>query len=246
MGVKLNWRSQKGNITKDNWDYCGVGLRSDAVLCIVLDGSTSGSKGGELVQKIAHELIDWFVAANCEMKTQDIIESMRNIHTSLSRQFPFDSASYVIVLIQDKTPLCILHAGDCLLGKHEGKHNQIQWLIKPHTLANATSNMSVVSLADSPSRHRLTRSFRPKEFVTPEVSEIKIQNGDSFIVATDGFWAELNSEEQFEFIEASEIPMTGEGDDQSILRILVLSNQVNSEPPTSDNALDNFYMKSSR
>ncbi len=185
MGIEVNWHSYKGSRTEDNRDYFGVRLRSDAALCIVLDGSTSGPKGGELAQKITHELIDWFVAANREMTAQAIIEIMQNIHNSLSRQFPFDSASYVITLIQDKNPLLVLHAGDCLLGQHDGKNNQVRWLTKPHTLANATRDMSVVSLVDYPARHFLTRSFRPKEFMVPEVSEIKIQHGDSFIVATD-------------------------------------------------------------
>ena len=243
MGVKVNWYSQKGSRTEDNRDYCGIGLRSGAMLCIVLDGSTSGPNGGELAQQIAHELIDWFVNANADTSAQVIVKAMQNIHDTLSRQFPFDSASYIIVLIQDENPLRILHAGDCLFGKNEKKHNQIRWLTKPHTLANATNNMSVISLADSPARHRLTRSFRPKEFVTPESSEIKIQNGDSFIVATDGFWAELNSEEQSEFIEVGKVSMMGEGDDQSILRILILSDQVDSDIPTDKNALDNCYVK---
>lgn len=245
MGIEVNWHSHKGRRTEDNRDYCGVGLRSDAAICIVLDGSTSGPKGGELAQKIAHELIDWFVAANREVMAQAIIEIMQNIHNSLSRQFPFDSACYVIALFQDEKPLLVLHAGDCLLGQLDGKNNQVCWRTKPHTLANATTDMSVVSLVDCPARHRLTRSFRPKEFMMPDVSEIKILYGDSFIVATDGFWAELNSEEQSKFMEAHEIPVTGEGDDRSALHIRILGDQVGSQILAGDNVLDNFYMKTS-
>ncbi len=222
-----------------------IGLRSDAALSIVLDGSTSGPKGGELAQKIAHELIDWFVAANEEMTAQLIIEIMQNIHNSLSRQFPFDSASYVIAFIQDENPILVLHAGDCLLGQYHVKNNQVGWLTKPHTLANATKDMSVVSLTESPARHRLTRSFRSKEFMVPEVSEIEIQTGDSFVVATDGFWAELKLEEQCEFMEVHEIPMTDEGDDRSALCIRTLDDQVGIEVLTGDDSPDNFYMKMS-
>ena len=243
MGIEANWHSQKGNKTEDNRDYCGIGIRSGATLCIVLDGSTSGPKGGELARQVAHELIDWFVGVDTDMNAQAIIEIVQNIHNSLSRQFPFDSASYVIALIQDKNPLLVLHSGDCLLGQHDGKNNQVRWLTKPHTLANATRGMSVVSLVDCPARHLLTRSFRPKEFMVPEASEIKIQLGDSFIVATDGFWAELNFEEQIEFMKAREIPMIGESDDQSVLRILIRGDQVDSEFITGDNTLDNYYMK---
>ncbi len=79
MGVEVRWHSKKGSRTKDNRDYCGIGLRFDAALCIVLDGSTSGPKGGELARQIAHDLIDWFVAANQEMTTQAIIEIMQKI-----------------------------------------------------------------------------------------------------------------------------------------------------------------------
>ena len=79
----------------------------------------------------------------------------------------------------------------------------------------------------------------------PDASEIEIQHGDLFIAATDGFWAELNPEEQFEFMEAREIPITGEGDDRSALHIRTLGDQVDSQILTNDNALDNFYIKES-
>lgn len=243
MGIEVKWRSQKGNRTQDNRDYCGVAIRPEATLCLVVDGATTGSNGGELAQTFSHELVDWFVSADVIISAETIIGAIGSIHKNISRQFPFDSASYVIVLIQDEGPFLILHAGDCLIGHCDEENNSVQWLIKPHTLANAIKDMSVALILKSPARHVLTRSFRPKVFITPQISEIGMNIGDLFVVATDGYWADLGSEEQIDFMEDRDIATMGESDDQSVLRLRVLGHQIDTQSLTDENNLNNFYMK---
>jgi hypothetical protein len=52
MGMEINWLSQQGKRTGDNRDCGGVGVRADEVLCLVLDGSTSGPTSGDLARQI--------------------------------------------------------------------------------------------------------------------------------------------------------------------------------------------------
>ncbi len=64
MGMAINWRSEQGQLTKDNRDCCGIGLRHDASLLVVLDGSTTGQDSGELARLIARNLVVSFVTAD--------------------------------------------------------------------------------------------------------------------------------------------------------------------------------------
>jgi serine/threonine protein phosphatase PrpC len=239
MGVEINWRTKQGQQTSDNRDYCGVGLRSDAVLFIVLDGSTSGPKSGEFARLIALELIDWFMEAENHVTPDVLTERLRHIHNKLSPRFRSDSASYVIALVNDKKPVLILHAGDCLAGRHEGK-NSIFWLNQPHTLINAIDDMSITEIAATPVRNRLTRSFRAREFMLPDISEISMKDEGTLIIATDGFWAELEENKQSRFLAGEDLQMLVGRDDCSVLEIRTLGAGQDSK--ISDQTTANFYI----
>lgn len=239
--MQLDWRSQRGTKTGDNRDYGGVGIRPDGVLCLVLDGATSGPKSGELAGQIARDVIDWYVATADDVTAETLTAQLRKIHGSLSKQFPRDTASYVIVCLAGTGPALVLHAGDCLLGRRVGK-SPLQWLIRPHTLANVIDDIPVAAIAESHVRHRLTRSFRAREFMPPNAAEIKAERGSSLIAATDGFWTELTSEEQAMFMQGQFPPMIGEADDRSVLAIELLDNEQDIEFCFNEDRSENFYI----
>jgi len=217
MGSEINWYSKQGLHTDDNRDFCGVGLRSDATLCIVLDGSSSGANSGKLALLIARDLIDWFMITG-QVTLEAIINRLRHIHTDLSTQFRRDSASFVIALLAEENVVQVLHSGDCLAGIHEGKVS-IDWRTQPHTLANPVDDMLIADIAASPVRHRLTRSFRSREFIRPDASELAIKGDEQLILATDGFWAALDSEDQVQFLAGQELPHAEDRDDCSVLSL---------------------------
>jgi serine/threonine protein phosphatase PrpC len=223
MGMEINWLSQQGKRTSDNRDRGGVGVRADEVLCLVLDGSTSGPTSGDLARQITRDLIDWFVATEEAATAESLTAQLRRAHSGLGT-------------------VLVLHAGDCLLGRHAGS-GPIRWLIKPHTLANVASQIPIDEIAVSHVRHRLTRSFRAREFMPPEATEIKAEPASSFIAATDGFWAELNAEEQTKFMQGNKLPMADEGDDRSILHIRRLDGDPSAKIRFGEDASENLYIK---
>ncbi len=95
----------------------------------------------------------------------------------------------------------------------------MSWLVQPHTLANAATPMTIGNLANDVGRHRLTRSFRSREFVEPALCSIVADNA-TLLVATDGFWAELDAAQQRAFIQRRMAKDTGERDDRSVLQIM--------------------------
>lgn len=241
MGLNIDWHSQQGKRTTDNRDYCGVGLRDNSALIIVLDGSTSGRKSGEFVKQISCALIEWFISFGGKVSEDSIVSTLSEIHKTLRNQFKMDSASYVIAHIEPEMKYAtIIHAGDCLLGLYDGKE-PTHWYIKPHTLADITGKMSIDSLTKNPTRNRLTRSFRSREFIEPEITRIKLDREQTIILATDGFWAELNDEQKSQFSEGGIIHLTDEHDDISALKIQLLYNSPSRVHPNSYKH-GNFYL----
>jgi serine/threonine protein phosphatase PrpC len=237
MGIDVSWLSQAGKKTKDNRDFGGVGIRVNEAMCIVLDGSTNGPNSGGLAQQITQELIDWYVAVDDEITAKTLVARLRQIHGALAEAYPRDSASYMIVNIRRPSMLFVLYAGDCLLGRRN-THAGINWLSRPHTLASLTGETSIASIVDLPARHLLTRSFRAREFMVPEAILSKAQG--EFLIATDGFWAELSPSEQAHFMDGEKVPMTADGDDRSLLRFRFADTAQDGDiriPP------DNFYVR---
>jgi serine/threonine protein phosphatase PrpC len=240
MVIEVSWLSQAGTKTEDNRDYAGIGIRDKDTLCIVLDGSTTGANSGELARELTRELIDWYVASDAAMTAEAITARLRQIHELLSQKYPEASTSYLVLLIGSPNEALILHAGDCMFGRLDGK-NGIEWLSQPHTLANATGEASVDAIADIPARHRLTRSFRAREFMLPEVMTVNIDQ--NVVLATDGFWAELDTSDQLRFMEAHKITMPDDGDDRSVLRIELLDSAEDHDVRVVEGISDNLHVK---
>jgi serine/threonine protein phosphatase PrpC len=239
MDVAWSWRSSKEQHTADNRDCGGIGLRSDAVLAIVLDGSTATPNAGAFAGQIARDLINWFVRADGVVTAQDITAQLRAIHAGLSASFRGDAASYVIALLEREKPALILHAGDCLAGQFDGTP-PVDWLIRPHTLANAIEDMAIPAIAVDSVRNRLTRSFRAREFITPDITEISMEGGGALVLATDGFWAALDPQDQVQFLTGEEFAMKDGEDDCSVLHLRIVAGDGRSE--IDGEMADNFYV----
>ncbi|QUS59040.1 PP2C family protein-serine/threonine phosphatase [Pseudovibrio brasiliensis] len=237
LEFNICWRSQKGSKTPANQDYGGAAVLTDTALYIIADGSTYGRDSGKLAQSIVYNLVDWYVETNGEFSFEALIEQLQKAHKSLSKTFPTSSASYAILHLDKTLQSRLIHAGDCLIGRGI-ETPPIQWQIKPHTLVNALLDAPIDEIAKNGLRNRLTRSFRAKEFIAPSTKLIEAKS-NSFILATDGFWAELSEEEQSTFIAGHDIEITSTCDDKSVLCIEILG-KVSKERLWHR---DNFYLR---
>lgn len=234
MAFAIQWQSQQGAMTTDNRDCAGIGIRQTEVLAIVLDGSSSGANSGVFASEIARRIIDWFVSTNHAITVAILTAQLRAMHAELATHFQRDSASYLLIHVGDGHEALILHAGDCLVG-HCTPAGKVSWLVQPHTLANAVAPMKIEDLANDIGRHRLTRSFRSREFVEPAVCSIPADK-TALLVATDGFWAELDHAQQNAFIHGRMPDHAGDRDDRSVLQVTriagdALTKVSGTEPP---------------
>lgn len=217
MPFAIRWQSQQGTRTTDNRDCAGIGIRQTEILAIVLDGSSSGANSGAFACQIARRMVDWFVSTEQAITVAVLIAQLRATHAELAKEFRLDSASYLLIHVSDAHEALILHAGDCLVGRC-APAGGVSWLIQPHTLANAVAPMKIADLANDIGRHRLTRSFRSRGFVEPAFCSIPVEK-TTLLVATDGFWAELDHAQQRAFIRGRIAEHARDRDDRSVLQI---------------------------
>jgi serine/threonine protein phosphatase PrpC len=237
MRIDARWLSQQGTRTPENRDHAGVGARPGEFLGIVVDGSTAGATNGDYARAVVELTIDWFAQSDDEWTIELASEAVREIHRSLTKQFQKGSASLLLVHVTDEGKLTALHSGDCVLGQLDG---DIAWLNTPHTFANALIDANLRDIARSPLRHLLTQSFRTREFMLPEAFSRENAKG-TFVLASDGFWAELSDADQIAFI-AGDLPTNPDRDDRSLL-LLRLSPEVPFTVALDERSAANFHTK---
>ncbi|MFS8114110.1 hypothetical protein QD460_20485 [Rhizobium jaguaris] len=146
-----------------------------------------------------------------------ITEKLRDIHAALAGDFRKDSATYALFFADATRQAIALHAGDCLLARRDA-NGQISWLMQPHTLANALYSVPHAILAKLDARHVLTRSFRSRNFMAPDLTLVDLQDQVLFI-GTDGFWADLDPAAQSAFADGRFPAGEAERDDRGLLSI---------------------------
>jgi serine/threonine protein phosphatase PrpC len=219
MRIEANWYSRKGTKTADNRDHAGLGVSTSGVMSIVVDGSTAGADNGEYAGAIVREMVDWFIGLKEALYPDALMKQLRRIHADLQAGFPRGSASFVIVHIATEGRTAVVHAGDCLLGEIT-QGDRIQWQTHPHTLANVFTEVALDELSKIPARHLLTKSFRSRERIAPEIIETDTVPG-VYLISTGGYWAELSAGDQLAVIDGREVTLDGEHDDWSLLKLAV-------------------------
>ncbi len=240
MNLKYRWQSFQGAVTSDNRDYCGVAERQEATMYIVVDGASRGPSGGELAQNLVQYIVNEFLLMEEPTESDSIYNLLVQAHQNFRYQYVSDSASYCIAIHTNSTQLMVYYSGDCRLGK-TNMDGGISWLTCPHTMANAIEKISEEELISSPLRHILTRSFRSQRFQQPDCLTYSIDQKETLIIATDGFWADITPEIQTKLIKGERLTKKAKDD---ISFILLKEGIFNGKNNLIDS--NNFYLQSSK
>jgi serine/threonine protein phosphatase PrpC len=225
MIIEALWVSQQGTRTSDNRDHAGIGIRQGEFLGVVVDGSTHGAANGEYARSIVQMLVDWFVETGDVITDDLMVQVLRELHENLRKRYPRGSASLLLIYAAESDSISVIHSGDCVLGELD-RHDGVNWRTSPHTLTNALVEMPLKDIAQSATRHLLTRSFRARGFELPDIVKLPEFSG-SLVLATDGFWAELSEKDQARFLAGHQASTATDRDDRSVLLLRIsLSNHL--------------------
>ncbi|KAF1025733.1 MAG: hypothetical protein GAK37_02804 [Pseudomonas sp.] len=191
--------TRQGDSRPDNRDFAGSAYNSGIHFHVITDGSSrAGSR--ELAKALTQHLLTSFAeAAPHEVSDRDkalglILALLATAHSSICPDFPHASTSYLAMLVFSDAVISI-HAGDCCLGVLlEGQ--PINWLNPPHCGPNWKGDLQHSFIADSPARKTLFNCMSYRRANEPEVLWFPVLSEAQWVLATDGFWAELAVEKQ--------------------------------------------------
>jgi serine/threonine protein phosphatase PrpC len=98
MNLASVWITRKGSVTDNNQDYCGVALRKDAALYLVVDGSSQSSQSGELAHVFIRKLADRFVTQPFLTDAQHVAHVINKLSTNLKGFYPAGRLSFLVLL----------------------------------------------------------------------------------------------------------------------------------------------------
>jgi serine/threonine protein phosphatase PrpC len=222
MRASLQWRTQAGTITTDNRDAYAHVEQAHASLYLIADGSSSHPLSGELANAFLAKLVLDFShlqleGANAEQTAEALLQIIATSHKTLCEAYPRAACSYLILCLLADAAFSI-HEGDCCLGLLEQTGN-IDWLNNAHCVANWQGNLTHTEIARDTSRHRLTRCFSARRESNPEINHWPLTPHQHWLLASDGFWACLGSEEQLLFLSDGNLIATSTKDDISCLSV---------------------------
>lgn len=224
MRANLQWHTQAGTLTADNRDACAHIEQAHASLYLIADGSSSQQRSGELATALLAELAQGFnhlPAAELppEQVAEALLQLIANSHQALGDAHPQAACSYLVLCLLSDAAFSI-HEGDCCLGLIE-QSGTIDWLNSAHCAANWQGNLTHAEIAQTPSRHRLTRCFSARRASNPEINHWRLEPNQHWLLATDGFWAGLSEQQQQTFLHKGSLTAPPTDDDISCLSIII-------------------------
>ena len=238
----LKWihRTQQGSERAENKDYFSI-IDSDLGTWIfVIDVATSSNATTELAKRFCehyHTYLQELFTSNDSIFSENISQEkpqldsyfeyeekrkqiIQKAFNATKKELKIGVASFLSLYRCNRSSRIFgFCAGDCRLGLLNKK--SIQWLSPVHTGANPLGNDFESSMKLIPERHILTKSLNLRRNFEPETFELVATPNDIFVIATDGFWMELNEVEQQSFINESDSALVEKPfvDDTSVLLV---------------------------
>jgi len=170
-------------------------IHENYVFAIVADGAeTKGERPSEYIGRWIQLLLTG-LARESIVNEAAVIRQMKTSHEALRRSYPAERASYAALLLDREEQRAIMFCcGDCRIGLESSEQTEPAWLTPVHSLANWRGEKFTHEHLVSPLRCTLTKSLNSRLFQNPDVIEVGYQATDTWILATDGYWAEHKME----------------------------------------------------
>lgn len=212
---KWIFKSQKGRDRETNKDFFSLVDSYNGTWIFVLDIATASNA--------TEELSKCFIEAVVSQLKSFTFEGIESGMALISKAFQITQnklktgvASFLAIYRCSNTgKFYSFIAGDCRVGVLT-KENFINWISPVHTGANPLGDDFIPEMKFNTERHILTRSMNLRRNFNPETFIFDLLLTDILVVATDGFWAELDDDAQQIFISQG---IASTSDDTSALLV---------------------------
>jgi serine/threonine protein phosphatase PrpC len=189
---------------KTNQDWFDYGYINQRGYWVVADG-LGGHQGGEVASKLAVESIVNSFKQYQEISSgavQKYFESAQNAIINHQKKIPelSEMRTTIVLLLADPQFAIWGYAGDTRL--YHFREGRIIYQTKDHSVPQALANAGDIRFEEiryHEDRHRLLRAMGQEGQFRPAIAAEKkpLENGDAFLLCTDGFW-ELVLEKEME------------------------------------------------
>jgi hypothetical protein len=226
--MEINWLSKKGNERDINHDFLHIIKNKDITISLLIDASEKGSDGAGFSHYWGEKVITQLSESSLDSPLYEIINIMRSIQPNIRFNYLHETASFLMVRINSKSMLVdVIFNGDCRLAcKLDG---DIVYKNNVHTMANRHEWFEGEHY-NSDLRHLVTRCLNAKRFYEPEVLEFSYSTYNTFMLMSDGYWAEHLG---------CKVPFEQVSDDASLLLISPFSNESSS----FDSEIENYSIR---
>lgn len=186
------WRSRQGVSRSENRDTCGLFACESYTFAVIMDASSKGGGGTCFNELWVSELLKRLPS---DTPTTDVIIRAMSDAQMLLRHHKLllERACYAALMLPHSSKDAIAFiCGDCCIGTGHLSQGQ-RWLTPTHTLASifecgAREKQSI-------NRNIVTRTLNAKRFEKPQIVELSMAERDTWILATDGYWASLSPQD---------------------------------------------------
>lgn len=189
---------------RTNQDFFDYGVINQRWYWVVADG-LGGHQGGEVASKLVVESIVNSFNRYPEISSEAIQRYLKTAQNAIIYQQKKISAlsemrTTIVLLLADPQFAIWGYAGDTRL--YHFRNGRIIYQTKDHSVPQALANAGDIKLEEirfHEDRHRLLRAMGQEDHFRPTIMAEKkaLQNGDAFLLCTDGFW-ELVLESEME------------------------------------------------
>ncbi len=180
---------------KQNQDYCHYSMK-DQTFCWVLADGLGGHRGGEIASRLAADNILESFDANPGISSSALKKHLETAQAAIIKRqeeepMLFSMRTTIVILIADLQSAMWAHIGDSRL--YFFRSGRIIFQTKDHSVPQAMADAGDIAPEEirlHEDRNRLLRALGKEGDLRPVILEepCSLQDGDKFLLCTDGFW----------------------------------------------------------
>jgi len=181
-------------------------LQFDGSLIAVVADGLGGEGGGEIASRTAVRATSEFIERSPLFTTENVDAAIKHANDSVinaQKSFPAMKTTVVLLYIGDALAVCG-HLGDSRLYHLRG--DEIIFQTKDHSVSQMAALVGEISQEDirhHTDRNKVLRALGAAGSAVPESKVLSAQNGDGFLLCSDGFWELVLEDEMVtDFVES--------------------------------------------
>lgn len=219
--MKIFSKTDRGKVRKENQDaYFADKTADKAAFAVVCDGM-GGANAGNVASEIAVKRISEYVIRSYRdgMTDEDIEKTVKNAVVSANIEL-YDMSvndpklsgmgtTVVLAFVKDGTAV-IAHVGDSRIYLVNGGITQ---LTRDHSVVQSLIESGKITPEDAkfhPRKNVITRALGAEEEVAVDTARLKLNEGETLLLCTDGLTNFLDDSDILETFKNTDIAMTAE------------------------------------